>query len=126
MDVTSAFLNGFINEQVYVEKPPGFKDKEKLQHVYKLVNALYGLKQAPRAWYEWLSFFLAQNGFTIGVMNTMLFRKAQNGDLLSVHIYVDDIIFGANSHGMCKEFSQLMKGEFEMSMMGELKLFLGL
>jgi hypothetical protein len=47
MDVKSAFLNGYINELVYVEKPPGFKDKKKPNHAYKLKKALYGLKQAP-------------------------------------------------------------------------------
>ena len=52
MDIKSAFLNGYINELVYVEQPPGFKDEKKPNHVYKLRKALYGLKQAPRAWYE--------------------------------------------------------------------------
>jgi hypothetical protein len=49
MDVKSAFLNGYINEIVYVEQPPNFKDEKKPNHVYKLRKALYGLKQAPRA-----------------------------------------------------------------------------
>ena len=50
IDVKSVFLNGYINKEVYVEQPPGFKDDKKPNHVYKLKKALYGLKQAPRAW----------------------------------------------------------------------------
>ena len=57
MDVKSAFLNGYINEEIYVEQPPGFEDDKKHNHVYKL-KVLYGLKQAPRAWYERLRDFL--------------------------------------------------------------------
>ena len=60
MDVKSTFLNGFIQKEVYVEQPPGFKNFEKPNHVYKLQKALYGLKQAPRAWYERLSKFLME------------------------------------------------------------------
>jgi len=51
MDVKSAFLNGYINEEVYAEQPPGFEDDKKPNYVYKLRKALYGLKQTPRAWY---------------------------------------------------------------------------
>src|SRR5207237_10421145 len=58
MDVKSAFLNGYINELVYVEQPPGFEDPEHPNHVYRLFKALYGHKQAPRAWYERLRDFL--------------------------------------------------------------------
>jgi hypothetical protein len=62
MDVKSAFLNGYINEEVYVEQPPGFEDDKKLNHVYKLKKALYDLKQAPRAWYERLRDFFSLKG----------------------------------------------------------------
>ena len=61
MDVKSAFLNGPIKEEVYVEQPPGFEDSEYPNHVYRLSKALYGLKQAPRAWYECLRDFLIVN-----------------------------------------------------------------
>ena len=63
MDVKSAFLNGFIEEEVYVEQPPGFEYFDFPNHVFKLTKALYGLKQAPRAWYERLSSFLCKNSF---------------------------------------------------------------
>ena len=63
MDVKSAFLNGIINEEVYVEQPLGFEDHQHPNHVYKLEKALYGLKQAPRKWYERLSNFLLSNGY---------------------------------------------------------------
>ncbi|KAL4384369.1 hypothetical protein GQ457_15G012400 [Hibiscus cannabinus] len=70
MDVKSAFLNGFINEEVYVEQPPGFEDPKFSNHVFKLSKALYGLKQAPRAWYERLSTFLVEKGFSKGKVDT--------------------------------------------------------
>ena len=75
MDVKSAFLNGFISEEVYVEQPPGFENSLLPNHVFKLTKALYGLKQAPRAWYERLSSFLILNNFTKGKVNTTLFIK---------------------------------------------------
>jgi hypothetical protein len=63
MDVKSAFLNGPLFKEVYVEQPPGFEDSKHPNHVYKLRKALYGLKQAPRAWYEYLKDFLLKQGF---------------------------------------------------------------
>jgi len=126
MDVKSAFLNGYIKEEVYVEQPPGFEDPHHLDHVYKLKKALYGLKQAPRAWYERLSTFLLEKGFSRGNVDTTLFIKHHTKHFILVQIYVDDIIFGATNNALCEEFSKLMQGEFEMSMMGELNFFLGL
>jgi hypothetical protein len=73
MDVKSAFLNGPIQELVFVEQPPGFEDPKFSNHVYKLQKALYGLKQAPRAWYECLKEFLLKQGFEIGKVDPTLF-----------------------------------------------------
>ena len=126
MDVKSEFLNGFINEEVYVEQTPGFQNYELPNHVFKLTKALYGLKQAPRAWYERLSKFLLENGFNRRKIDNTLFIKTKGKDMLLVQIYVDDIIFGATNESLCQEFSRVMQGKFEMSMMGELNYFLGL
>jgi hypothetical protein len=95
MNVKSAFLNGKINELVYVEQPPGFEDSKKPNHVYMLSKALYGLKQAPRAWYERLQNFLVSKGLKIRKVDTTLFTKKIE-DLFICQIYVDDIIFGSS------------------------------
>jgi hypothetical protein len=75
MNAKSAFLNGPIKEEVYVEQPPGFEDEKYPNHVYKLHKTLYGLKQAPRAWYECLRDFLIENGFRIGKVDFTLFTR---------------------------------------------------
>jgi hypothetical protein len=125
MDVKSAFLNGPIKEEVYVEQPPDFKDSEYPNYVYKLSKALYGLKQAPRAWYEFLRDFLITNGFKVGKADRTLFTKTIANDLFVYQIYVDDIIFGSTNKSTCEEFSRIMIQKFQMSLMGELKYFLG-
>ena len=81
MDVKSALLNGYINEEVYVEQPSGFEDDKKLNHVYKLRKALYGLKQTRTAWYERLRDFLLSKGFIVGKIDTTLFTKKIGKDL---------------------------------------------
>jgi hypothetical protein len=124
MDVKSAFLNGPIKEEVYVEQPVGFEDSEYPNHVYKLSKALYGLKQAPRAWYECMWDFLITNGFKFGKADPTLFTKTIAKELFICQIYVDDIIFGSTNKSTYVEFSRMKIKEFEMSMMGELKYFL--
>ncbi|GJW78065.1 retrovirus-related pol polyprotein from transposon TNT 1-94 [Tanacetum coccineum] len=126
MDVKSAFLNGFINEEVYVAQPPGFIDFQKPNYVYKLKKALYGLKQAPKAWYDRLKAFLIKHEYSMGMVDNTLFTKKSKSHLIIVQIYVDDIIFGSTSQNLCDDFAKIMHDEFEMSMMGELNFFLGL
>ncbi|GJY84946.1 retrovirus-related pol polyprotein from transposon TNT 1-94 [Tanacetum coccineum] len=104
MDVKSAFLNGFINEE----------------------KALYGLKQEPKAWYDRLKAFLIKHEYKMGMVDNTLFTKKKSSNLIIVQIYVDDIIFGSTCQDMCDEFAKIMHDEFEMSMMGELNFFLGL
>ena len=125
-DVKSSFLNGLINEEVYVEQPSGFEDHQHPNHVYKLKKALYGFKQPPRQWYERLNNSLLSNGYERRMIDKTLFIKKSNSEIILVQIYVDDIIFCATKDNLCEEFVAAMQGEFEMSMMGELSFFLGL
>lgn len=67
------FLNGFLNEKIYVEQPKGFQDPHFPDHVFKLQKALYGLKQAPQPWYERLIVFLIEYGFQRGSVDKTLF-----------------------------------------------------
>nr|GEU78982.1 putative ribonuclease H-like domain-containing protein [Tanacetum cinerariifolium] len=117
MDVKSAFLYRTIEEEVYVCRPPGFKDPDYLDKVYKVVKALYRLRQAPIAWYETLANYLLENGFQRGKIDQTLFIKKQKGDILLVQVYVDDIIFGSTNKKLCKAFKKLMKDKFQMSTM---------
>ncbi|KAK1553149.1 hypothetical protein Q3G72_029697 [Acer saccharum] len=126
MDVKSAFLNGFLQEEVFVEQPKGFVDAHHPNHVYRLKKALYGLKQAPRAWYERLTQFLVDNNYTRGSVDKTLFIKRDNDELFIAQIYVDDIVFGSTNNTKVQQFVDVMSLEFEMSLVGELSYFLGL
>ena len=117
MDVKSAFLNGELKEEAYVQQPPGLESFKYPNHVHFLDKALYGLKQASRAWYDKLSNFLLTNGFERGTVDIALFYKKKNDEILLVQIYVDEIIFYSTKDKYCKDFEELMKSEFEMRMM---------
>nr|GEX92065.1 hypothetical protein [Tanacetum cinerariifolium] len=126
MDVKIAFLHGTLKEDVCLCQPKGFIDADHPTHVFKLKKALYGLKQAPRAWYDELSTFLLQNHFFKGTIDSMLFIRRFDNDILVVQVYVDDIIFNSTNPRYTQLFFDLMKCRFEMSMMGEMTFFLGL
>nr|GEW21531.1 retrovirus-related Pol polyprotein from transposon TNT 1-94 [Tanacetum cinerariifolium] len=126
MDVKTAFLYGPLKEEVYVNQPDGFVDPYDPDKVYRLKKALYGLKQVPRAWYDELFNFLVSKGFSKGFIDPTLFITKHRGDILLVQIYVDDIIFGSTNPKLSKQFEKLMHSKVEMSMMGELKFFLGI
>ncbi|GKA69980.1 retrovirus-related pol polyprotein from transposon TNT 1-94 [Tanacetum coccineum] len=125
MDVKMTFLNGPLKEEVFIHQPDAFVDPDFSNHVYRLKKALYGLKQAPRAWYDKLSSFLIEHQFTKGIVDSTLFTRRHEDDILLVQIF-DDIIFGSTKPIYSKRFAKLMKDNFEMSMIGEMKFFLGL
>jgi hypothetical protein len=98
MDMKSIFLNGVIQDEVFVRKPPGFDNPKYPNRLYKLSKASYRLKQGPRAWYARLKTFLLEYGYVIGSVDKTLFILNHSTDFLLVQIYVDDIIFGGSSH----------------------------
>ncbi|KAL9268907.1 Retrovirus-related Pol polyprotein from transposon RE2-like protein [Drosera capensis] len=122
MDVKSAFLNGYLKRNVYVEEPPGFYDLTYLDHVFNWTKLSMALN-TPQV----LGIKSSLNSCChMGQVDKTLFIKNHGkSNLLIVQIYVDDIKFGATNEILCKEFFELMKGEFEISMMGELIFFLG-
>ncbi|GJZ06470.1 retrovirus-related pol polyprotein from transposon TNT 1-94 [Tanacetum coccineum] len=126
IDVKTAFLNGPLKEEAFVSQSDVFVDPDFPNHVYRLKKALCGLKQAPRAWYYKLSSFLFDHHFTKGIVDPTMFTRIHGDDILLVQIYVDDIIFGSTNLVFSNRFAKLMKDNFEMSMMGEIKFFLGL
>nr|GFA21510.1 putative ribonuclease H-like domain-containing protein [Tanacetum cinerariifolium] len=112
--------------EVYACEPPSFEDPHFPNKVYMVEKALYGLHRAPIAWYETLSTYLLENRFRRGIIDKTLFIKKDKGDILLVHVYVDDIIFRSTKNSLCKEFKGLMYKKFQIRSMMELTFFLGL
>ncbi|XP_022860417.1 uncharacterized protein LOC111380966 [Olea europaea var. sylvestris] len=115
-----------VIEEVYVEQLKGFVDPKFPHYVYKLHKALYSLKQAPRAWYERLTSYLEEHGFSRGGVDRTLFIRHIEKTITIAQIYVDDIIFSSPIEYLTYEFAECLKQEFEISMVGELSYFLGL
>eukprot|EP00253_Pinus_taeda_P013773 PITA_13773 len=126
MDVKSAFLNGVLKEEVYVEQPPGYEVDGQEHKVCKLKKALYGLKQAPRAWYNIIDAYLIENGFDKCDGEPTLYIKENDGKILIVVLYVDDLIFTSNDASLIADFKAVMKSEFEVTDLGFLRYFLGI
>ena len=127
LDVKSAFLNGELIEEVYVEQPQGFVAKGEEDKVYKLRKALYGLKQAPRAWYSQIDGYFLEKGFCKSKSEPTLYVKHQGESrILIVALYVDDLVFTGNDKKMIEEFRREMMMKYEMSDLGLLHYFLGM
>ena len=87
MDFKSEFLNGYLQEEVYVEQPQGYEVPGQEHKVYRLKNALYGLKQAPRAWYSQIDSYLTENGFHESESEPTLYTKVnEQGNMLIISL----------------------------------------
>lgn len=126
LDVKSAFLNGELEDEVYVKQPQGYEIKGKEGKVYKLQKALYGLRQAPRAWNSNIDSYFVKNGFVRSPSEPSLYVRKTETDLLMVCLYVDDLIYAGTNEAMVKSFKATMMKEYEMTDLGLMKYFLGI
>eukprot|EP00253_Pinus_taeda_P027272 PITA_27272 len=126
MDVKSAFLNGDLQEEVYMTQPPGFKIAGQEQKVCRLAKALYGLKQAPRAWYMKIDQYLTDHGFQRSPSDANPYIKHTDDDILFVVVYVDDLIITGSSAHLVHGIKQDLCRTFDMTDLGLLHYCLGI
>jgi hypothetical protein len=125
IDVKTAFLNGEIKEEVYVQQPLGFETHDRETCVCRLKKDLYGLKQEPRAWYGRIDNFLMSLGFTKSSADPNLYFKVEDGELVILLLYVDDL-FLTGAEKLITECKRKLVAEFEMKDLGMMHYFLGL
>jgi histone deacetylase 1/2 len=126
VDVSNAFLHGFLAEDVYMQQPPGFEDVQYPSHVCKLQRSIYGLKQSPRAWYARLSQLLQQLGFVSSKADTSLFIYSHAGVQIFMLVYVDDIVIAGSTPDAVDCLVRALSASFPIKDMGRLEYFLGL
>lgn len=126
IDVNTAFLQGRLNETVFMSQPPGFTDPARPHHVCRLNKAIYGLKQAPRAWYSELRSFLLQSGFHNSLSDTSLFILRHQGKFIYVLVYVDDILVTGSDSLLVQQVITRLSNRFSIKDMGDLNYFLGI
>jgi histone deacetylase 1/2 len=126
LDVQNAFLHGILEEEVYMQQPPGFVEKSKENYVCKLDKALYGLKQAPRAWYSRLSTKLIDLGFRPSRADTSLFIFNKGGIFMYILVCVDDIIVVSSTEQATTALLKDLQKDFALKDLGDLHYFLGI
>lgn len=126
LDVKSAFLNGWLNEEIFVEQPEGYEVKGQVHKVYLLRKALYGLKQAPRAWYNRINEYLMSLGYARSANEHTLYVRRKENECTIISLYVDDLLIMGSSSNQLIDFKSTMHKEFEMTDLGEMSYFLGM
>ena len=126
LDISNAFLHGSLLEEVYMEQPKGFVDKNHPNSICRLQKAIYGLKQALKAWFKRLSTYLLDIGFTASLVDTSLFIFIFGSVHIFMLIYMDDIIMTGTHLDIINKLVQTMQQEFPLKDLGPLSFFLGI
>jgi hypothetical protein len=124
-DVKNAFLHGDLEEEVYMDLPPGYTASTETKFVCKLQRALYGLKQSPRAWFGRFSMAMQKYGFKQSNSDHTLFIKYRLSKVTVLIVYVDDMIITRDDKEEISRLQKELATEFEMNL-GGLKYFLGI
>ena len=125
MDVKIAFLNGNLEEEIYMEQPEGFSAPGQEGKVCKLVKSLYGLKQAPKQWHQKFDHVMLDNGFKINECDKCVNSKDTPGGFVILCLYVDDILIIGSNEKMIKSTKDMLKARFDMKDMGLADVILG-
>ena len=126
MDVSSAFLNGNLEEQLYMCQPEGYFDNSKSNYVCKLDKAIYGLKQASKAWNDSFSNFLISLGFTQSDHDSCFFVKNSGNQTCYIALYVDDLLIACNSDDLLNHVKSKLCEKYKMKDLGNVNQFLGI
>ena len=125
MEVKTTFLNGAIEEEVYIEQPEGFETFNRESHVCRLKRALYGLKQAPCAWYTTIDNYFTKLGVTKIEVDANIYHIVVEGKLLIIVLHVDDLTLTCDEK-LIKSFEEDLTREFKMKDMGLMHYFLSM
>ena len=125
MDVKTTFLNGMIEEEVYIEQPEGFETFYHDSHVCRVKRALHEMKQEPYAWYTKKDSYFTELGFTKSEADANLYHIVVEGRLLIIVLYVDDLILTRDDQ-LIKSYKEDLAREFEMKDMGLMHYFLSM
>jgi hypothetical protein len=126
MDVKTAFLNGDLEEEVYIDQPQGFSIEEKGHMVCKLKKSIYGLKQASRQWYIKFNDTITSFGFQENTVDRCIYQKISGSKFIILILYVDDILLAANDLGILHETKDFLSKNFDMKNMGEASYVIGI
>ena len=126
MDVKTAFLNGELEEEVYMTQPEGFISEKGNNLVCKLKKSIYGLKQASRQWYMKFHNIITSFGFEENIVDQCIYIKVSGSKFTFLVLYVDDILLASNNFGLIRETKRFLSQNFDMKDIGEASYVLGI
>ncbi|GMG39212.1 unnamed protein product [Aspergillus oryzae] len=126
MDVKTAFLNGLLDEDIYMVQPEGYTDEERPDYVCHLKRSLYGLKQSPRMWNQTIDKFMLELEFKKCKADHCIYAKWNDQDMIFVALYVDDLVLASNNDELLKSTKEALSSRFDMTDLGHLRYFLGM